>query len=101
MTQWIVANDTFLEGAMRINARLDDEHSDKIKYLTSIDNASISSVLKDAIDLYYEHARSAQASAQQVLSESGFIGVADVDEDLSVNYKCDLGEGLAAKYRGA
>lgn len=85
---------------MRINARLDDDHSDKVQYLINTQNTSISAVLKHAIDLYYDQARSNEYSAKQGLSDTGFIGVGEADEDLSTHYKRHLATGLADKHGG-
>ncbi len=85
---------------MRINARLDDDHSDKVQYLVNTQNTSISAVLKRAIDLYYEQARSNEYSAKQGLSDAGFIGVSEADEDLSTDYKRHWATALADKHGG-
>ena len=83
---------------MRINARLDESHSEKLRCLARGMNASITDVLKQAIDLYYEEMRAECRTAKSVLQCTGFIGVATGDENLSSNYKAELPAGLDDKY---
>jgi hypothetical protein len=83
---------------MRINARLDDNLAYKLDYLVHAESMSVSDVVKESISRYYEAARASQAVAQELLGRSGFIGCAEGDADLSVNYKQTLAETLPAKY---
>ena len=72
---------------MRINARLDEEHSRRLKYLSGMSGESVSAVLKQAIDCYYEASLRRRGSAEEILAKTGFIGVAEGDPELSVRYK--------------
>lgn len=83
---------------MRINARLDETHSQKLEYLKRATNAGVSEVVKDAIDVYYERVKGSKASAAEIFSKSGFIGIAEGPEDLSTRYKQVLTEDLEAKH---
>lgn len=83
---------------MRINARLDEVHRDRLLYLTRATHATVTGVLKEAIDLYYEQQKKLKAKPSQALFECGFVGVAEGDPDLSENYKATLGDSLAAKH---
>ncbi len=83
---------------MRINARIDEQHSERLRFLTRSTNASVSEVLKRAIDLYYEHRRRECGDATAALTASGFVGVADGDPELSTTYKQRLSEELLSKH---
>lgn len=83
---------------MRINARLDEAHSEKLRFLAHATRGTISDVLKQAIDLYYARTRIEAGSALSILQQSGFVGVAESDEDLSANYKDALSGSLEQKH---
>lgn len=83
---------------MRINARLDEDHSEKLRFLTHATKRTVSGVLKQAIDLYYAQTRSEAGSALPILQDSGFVGVADGDDDLSADYKNALTGSLERKH---
>jgi len=83
---------------MRINARLDEDHSEKLRFLTHATKGTVSDVLKRAIDLYYARTRSEAGSALSILQESGFIGAAEGEEGLSENYKNALDGLLEQKH---
>jgi len=83
---------------MRINARLDEDHSEKLHFLTHATKGTVSDVLKQAIDLYYAQTRSEAGSALSILQGTGFVGVAEGDEDLSVNYKQAMTGSLERKH---
>lgn len=75
---------------MRINARLDDERSEKLKQLQAETNLSATEVLKRAIDLLYTRHSEEPRRKLDLLVNSDFVGCATGDEDLSTNYKADL-----------
>jgi predicted DNA-binding protein len=83
---------------MRINARLDEAHGERLRYLTRATGDTVSEVLKRAIDLYYQQERARAGNARNVLEASGFIGIAEGDEDLSSRYKEALSEDLDRKH---
>lgn len=83
---------------MRINARLDEIHSQKLEFLKRATNAGVSEVVKDAIDAYYERVKGQKPSAAEIFWKSGFVGIAEGPEDLSARYKEYLAEGLEAKH---
>jgi len=83
---------------MRINARLDAEHEAKLQYLAKSSNRNYSDVVKEALDVYYAKARGEAESSLAVLRDSGLIGVADGDRDLSENYKDSLAQSLDDKH---
>ena len=83
---------------MRINARLDDEHMEKLEFLKNKDHLSTTDVLKQAIDVLYEQRKMQNRSKLQQLLQSDFIGCAEGPEDLSERYKDYLTEGWAEKH---
>ena len=83
---------------MRINARLDDERAEKLRFIRSATSDSITGVVERAIDLYYEQVRATGTVAGDALRKFGFIGGFEADEELSVNYKQALAEGLGTKH---
>ncbi|MGB1110352.1 MAG: ribbon-helix-helix domain-containing protein [Gammaproteobacteria bacterium] len=83
---------------MRINARLDDERAAKIEFLRRMRGTNTSEVLKAAIDAFYEKFRSEELNGNQRLLNSGFVGMAAGDPDLSTNYKSELSKALEAKH---
>ena len=83
---------------MRINARLDDEHAEKLTYLTRTTGASVTEVLKQALDVYFEQLGNSCGSAAQILEQSGFIGCGEGSPHLSEQYKESLKKSLATKH---
>ena len=83
---------------MRINARLDDDHSEKLRYLANATGANVSEVLKHAIDLYYERLRRERRDSRSILEAVGFIGVGEAEEGLSSSYKTTLESELSVKH---
>ncbi|WP_414568228.1 CopG family transcriptional regulator [Nostoc sp. CCY 9925] len=83
---------------MRINARLDDEYAEKLAYIQQQTNQAVTDVIKSALELYYQQLQQQQKNPFSMLSQTGFIGCAEADPDLSVNYKSILRHGLKAKY---
>jgi hypothetical protein len=84
---------------MRVNARLDRDHASKFNYIRQRTNQGASDIMKAAIDIYYEKLhQESSVKPIQLLRESGLIGCAEGDSDLSVNYKQYLTESLNQKY---
>ncbi len=83
---------------MRINARLDEEYSNKVAYIQQQTNQGVTDVIKSAIELYYQQLQPHQKKPLLALMESGFIGCGEADPNLSVNYKSVLRDGLKGKY---
>ncbi|MDP1652997.1 MAG: ribbon-helix-helix domain-containing protein [Rhodocyclaceae bacterium] len=84
---------------MRVNARLDDSYQTKIDYIVETCHSSVSDVMRDAIDHYYEAVKAEQV--RRVRGLDSIVGMAegvDVPTDLSTNYKKYIGEIIDAKY---
>jgi hypothetical protein len=84
---------------MRVNARLDSDRASKFNYIRHRTNQGASDIMKAAIDLYYEKLhKELPVKPLQLLRDSGLIGCAEGDSDLSVSYKQYLTEILDEKY---
>jgi hypothetical protein len=83
---------------MRINARLDSEHSKKLEQLKKSHNLSVSDVVKQAIDLMHTQQNSEPKIKLEALLTSDFIGCGQGPENLSENYKSYLEQFLKEKY---
>lgn len=83
---------------MRINARLDETRSQKLEYLKKATHAGISEIVKEAIDVYYDRVKGKKPRPAEIFRESGFIGIGEGPEDLSVRYKDYLTEALEEKH---
>lgn len=84
---------------MRVNARLDDAYQTKIDYLTEIRHTTVSDVVRDAIDHYYEAVKAEQISRLRGLDAIvGMAGSVDAPADLSTNYKKYIGKIIEEKY---
>ena len=82
---------------MRINARLDEDSARKLEFLLRRTDATVTEVVKEAIDRYYQSIH-AEPEPFKVFAEAGFIGCMDGPPDLSTNYKDLLTEGLLDKH---
>jgi hypothetical protein len=59
---------------------------------------TLSDILKNAVNSYYELIRVSPADKLKAFEEAGFIGCGEGDADLSVNYKNDLRELMEQKH---
>lgn len=82
----------------RINARVGQEYIDKLEVLKSQQQCSVTQVLKQAIDDYYDAYVSAAQSQSRAILNGGFIACGEGDEDLSESYKGYLSESLKEKH---
>jgi len=83
---------------MRVNARLDDERTEKLKQLQRLTGQSASNVLKHAIDLMHEGQVARSRQRLEALLSSDFVGCADGPRDLADRYKDYLKESLNTKH---
>ncbi len=83
---------------MRINARLDEDHSEKLTYLARTTGASITEIIKRAIDTYFEQCGNSVGNAAEILTASGFVGCGEEAPALSEHYKDELKRSLATKH---
>ncbi len=83
---------------MRINARLDEELTQKLKALQELTKSGTTQIVKRAIDLLYHTVIRSQAGGPaKALKKSGLIGCGSSDDDLSSRYKEILKESLESK----
>lgn len=80
----------------RVNARLDAKHAEKLEALARATGASVSDVIRDAIDHYHAAIPGGSAQARKALAK--LVGCASGPRDLSQQYKRYLAKDLAAKH---
>ena len=85
---------------MRINARIEPPLAKKLAYLKAKTGATTSTILKRAIEAYYEQEGDASASPLKALTTSGFVACAEGPVRLSTNVKRELTKALGSKLRG-
>lgn len=81
---------------MRINARLTEEEARQLAEVRARTGQTVSEVVRQAIRGYYQAVRG--ASAHRAILESGLIGCAEADPDLSSGYKDALRGALGRKH---
>jgi predicted transcriptional regulator len=82
---------------MRVNARLDEQTSQKIDYLTRATGQSVSHVVREAITAYHVQVRSKQAVPSRFLA---LAGKGDSRRsDIASNVKEAYADALLAKHR--
>lgn len=84
---------------MRVNARLDDSYQAKIDYIVESCQLTVSDVVRDAIDHYYEAVKSEQLKRLRGLDALvGMASSVNAPADLSTNYKKYVGQIIEEKY---
>jgi hypothetical protein len=83
---------------MEITAQVTEAEASKIAFIQQQTNQDISEIMRQAIDLYYDHLQTPLEPSLQILEESGFIGCCSVESDLSTTYKSVLSTQLNQKY---
>jgi len=84
---------------MRVNARLDEQTSQKIQYLTQATGQSVSHVVREAIAVYHVQLRGGRPLPKNLLAMAGKGRSRDGRTDVASEVKQVLAESLAAKYR--
>jgi ribbon-helix-helix protein len=82
---------------MRITARLDENYEQKLKAIQQKTHLNTTEIIKQALDLMYEKTELSGWEKNQKLIEL-LAGIGEGPEDLSVNYKEYLFEGLKEKH---
>lgn len=85
-------------GILRINARLDEQAANDLKFLKDTTHANNTEVLKAALRFYAKHIWNDAQRSRQVLLDSGLIGSFDGLENLSADYKKYIAETVDEKY---
>ena len=83
---------------MRVNARLDPQAQEQIKYLIETTGQGVSLVVREAVAHYYLHVRERARSKvpTRLLAMAGKYESGRSDG--ATNYKAIVGEAIAAKY---
>ena len=84
---------------MRVNARLDEQTSQKIQYLTQATGQSVSHVVREAIAVYHVQVHGGRSLPKNLLAMVGKGCSRDGRTDVASNYKKVLAESLAAKHK--
>ena len=83
---------------MRINARLDDARTAKLRQLQSSLRVSASEIVKRGLDLLHKEQCEGVGAKTKALLASDFVGCAEGPEDLSGRYKQHLARALEDKH---
>jgi len=83
---------------MRINARLDQDLEDKVRYILNNRKVSQTEMIRQALELLYSVVKSENESSARALLECGFVSGGAGPKNLSENYKTELGGLLKGKY---
>lgn len=83
----------------RLNARIDDDLAEKLEVLQRRTRKNVTEIVRESIELYYEHTKGSPSRVREQLEASGFVGCGEDDADLSARYKGLLPELAAAKTR--
>jgi len=83
---------------MLLNTHLDNEVFYKLEYLAEVTHASVSDVIKQAIDHYYEWAKPSPPQAAEMLLRSGFVGCGEAEPTWSENYQTEFEILMKEKY---
>lgn len=85
---------------MRVNARLDQETENYLRYLQDATGKSCTEIVKASLAHYYQRVKAqAQNDNRQLLSELAGIAAGPDAGDGSVNYKKYIAEAIDAKHR--
>lgn len=86
---------------MRINARLDPQAQEQIRYLTETTGQGVSLVVREAVAHYYVHvrARAQHKVPKRLLAMVGKGRSRDGRTDVASDYKQVVAESIEAKYK--
>ncbi|MGG6268519.1 hypothetical protein ACQ4M3_25345 [Leptolyngbya sp. AN03gr2] len=79
---------------MQIITQLDDDAANKLTYIQQQTGQDTETVLKTAIEQYYQQLQPPQKTALDIFQDLGLVGCIDADPDLSTNYKSLISESL-------
>ena len=61
-------------------------------------NQSVSEIIRQALEMYYQEVCQQPVAAKEILSKNGFVGGFEADPELSTSYKTQLQQSLAEKH---
>jgi hypothetical protein len=82
---------------MHIDTELDQDSEKKLIHLQEITHKTITDIIKESVDFYYDEVTANAKKRNQALLKS-LAGCASGPEDLSANYKIYLKESLSQKH---
>lgn len=80
---------------MRINARLDEPLAVKLTHLEVLTGKTTSTVIREALELYYEQVCHPLAHPANIFNKYGFVGIGSGSPELSETYKQAVFENKA------
>ena len=83
---------------MRLNARLNAEQAAHLAGIQQQTNQSVSEIIRQALEMYYQAVCQRPVAAKEILSKNGFVGGFEADPELSTSYKTQLQQSLAEKH---
>ncbi len=83
----------------RLNARLDGALAQKLEFLKRRTNKSVTEIVRESIERYYEQTRGQLDHAHRAFDGAGFVGCGEADEDLSSTYKRQVTDLVEKKTR--
>jgi hypothetical protein len=84
---------------MQLNIELNQEYESKLVYVQQrTAQKDIKATIEAAIDSYYSQLEPIQKTALELFRDSGFIGCAQGDENLSTNYKSVVSAAIQEKF---
>lgn len=83
---------------MQIITQLDDDVANKLTYIQQQTGQDTETILKAAIEQYYEQLQPPQKSVLDIFQDLGLVGCIDADPDLSTTYKSMTSQSLEQKY---
>ena len=87
------------EKPMQLNIELTSEYESKLFYVQQrTELKDLKATIEAAIDAYYNQLEPIQKTALEIFRDSGFIGCAQGDENLSTNYKSVVNAAIQERF---
>ena len=83
---------------MRLNARLSAEHAAQLTQIQEQTQASVSEIIRRALEVYYQTVCKRPTSAKEVFATTGFMGCAEDEPELGATYKSKLASSWDQKH---
>ena len=83
---------------MRLDTPLDEATEQQLVYLQTTTQQNVDEIIKQSLNLYYQHVKKKGMDNVQQLLDSDFVGCAEGPEDLSTHYKHYFSQELSNKH---
>ncbi|MBE9009709.1 CopG family transcriptional regulator [Pseudanabaenaceae cyanobacterium LEGE 13415] len=74
--------------------QLDEDAANKLTYIQQQTGQDTETILKTAIEQYYQQLQPPQKTALDIFQDFGLVGCIDADPNLSTNYKSVISESF-------